>query len=396
MTKLQKLLIEQSEGREKLNTLLDVEPDKLSDEQRGEMTTLTTRAVSIEPELRAALVAEKPTETTELNNDTEARELTALISKASVADIFAATIEHRQTSGETAELQKHFKLGANQIPLRMLETRAVTPAPANVQGNQQNIVPGVFPQSAANFLQIPISTVESGEAIFPVLATNATANVPAENAASTETTGSFSANKLSPSRIQASFFYSREDAARLGGMDEALRMNLSDALADGLDKQIISGTLGLLTGTNLANHAASALSDFGAYRSDLVYSRIDGIYASVASDLRILIGSETLAHMSTIYRGSNSDVSAFDSVMRAAMIRVSAHVPPVASKKQNALIRRGSRPDMAVAVWNNIVLIPDEITLADKGQIKISAIMLYAVKILRSGGFYKQESQIAA
>ena len=173
-------------------------------------------------------------------------------------------------------------------------------------------------------------------------------------------------------------------------------MNLSDALADGLDKQIISGTLGLLTGTNLANHAASALSDFGAYRSDLVYSRIDGIYASVASDLRILIGSETLAHMSTIYRGSNSDVSAFDSVMRAAMIRVSAHVPPVASKKQNALIRRGSRPDMAVAVWNNIVLIPDEITLADKGQIKISAIMLYAVKILRSGGFYKQESQIAA
>ena len=217
MTKLQKLLIEQSEGREKLNTLLDVEPDKLSDEQRGEMTTLTTRAVSIEPELRAALVAEKPTETTELNNDTEARELTALISKASVADIFAATIEHRQTSGETAELQKHFKLGANQIPLRMLETRAVTPAPANVQGNQQNIVPGVFPQSAANFLQIPISTVESGEAIFPVLATNATANVPAENAASTETTGSFSANKLSPSRIQASFFYSREDAARLGG-----------------------------------------------------------------------------------------------------------------------------------------------------------------------------------
>ena len=90
MTKLQKLLIEQSEGREKLNTLLDVEPDKLSDEQRGEMTTLTTRAVSIEPELRAAMVAEKPTETTELNNDTEARELTALISAASITDMQTA------------------------------------------------------------------------------------------------------------------------------------------------------------------------------------------------------------------------------------------------------------------------------------------------------------------
>ena len=156
MTRLQKLLIEQSENREKLNTLLDVEPDKLTEEQRGEMTTLTARAVSIEPELRAAMVAEPPTETTESNNDTEARELTALVSKASVADVFSAVIEHRQTSGETAELQQHFKLNSNQIPLRMLETRAVTPAPANVQGNQQVIVPGVFPQSAAAFCKYPL------------------------------------------------------------------------------------------------------------------------------------------------------------------------------------------------------------------------------------------------
>ena len=41
-------------------------------------------------------------------------------------------------------------------------------------------------------------------------------------------------------------------------MDEALRMNLSDGLSDGLDKQILAGTNGLLAGTNLANHAASA------------------------------------------------------------------------------------------------------------------------------------------
>ena len=396
MTRLQKLLIEQSENREKLNTLLDVEPDKLTEEQRGEMTTLTARAVSIEPELRAAMVAEPPTETTESNNDTEARELTALVSKASVADVFSAVIEHRQTSGETAELQQHFKLNSNQIPLRMLETRAVTPAPANVQGNQQVIVPGVFPQSAAAFLQIPITTVPAGEAIFPVLTKNAEVRAPAENAAAAETTGSFTADKLSPARLQASFFYSREDAARLGGMDEALRMNLSDALADGLDKQIISGTLGLLTGTNLANHTVSAVTDFGAYRSNLVYSRIDGTYASVASDLRILVGSATLAHLGSVYRGNNSDVSAFDSVMRAVPVRVSAHVPGASNNKQNALIRRGMRPDMAVAVWDNLTLIPDEITrLAATGEIVISGIMLYAIKILRVGGFYKQQTQHA-
>ena len=36
-------------------------------------------------------------------------------------------------------------------------------------------------------------------------------------------------------------------------MDSSLRMNLSDALSDGLDAQIIAGTNGLLTGTNLAH-----------------------------------------------------------------------------------------------------------------------------------------------
>ena len=42
------------------------------------------------------------------------------------------------------------------------------------------------------------------------------------------------------------------------GMDAALRENLSMGLADGLDKAIIAGTNGLLTGTNLADHNGSA------------------------------------------------------------------------------------------------------------------------------------------
>ena len=41
--------------------------------------------------------------------------------------------------------------------------------------------------------------------------------------------------------FQASFFYSREDRARFAGMDSALRENLSMALADGLDKEVVAG-----------------------------------------------------------------------------------------------------------------------------------------------------------
>ena len=86
---------------------------------------------------------------------------------------------------------------------------------------------------------------------------------PAENADQAETTGSFSADVLSPVRLQASFFYSsREDRARFAGMDAALRMNLADGLQDGLDNQILTGTNGLLSGTNLADHDAGSRDHF--------------------------------------------------------------------------------------------------------------------------------------
>ena len=50
---------------------------------------------------------------------------------------------------------------------------------------------------------------------------------------------------------------------------------------------------------------------------------------------------------------------------------------------------------MVAPVWENVALIPDEITKAANGQIVITAVMLHAVKVLRAAGFYKQESQHA-
>ena len=117
---------------------------------------------------------------------------------------------------------------------------------------------------------------------------------PAENAEQGETTGAFSADVLSPSRIQASFFYSREDKARFAGMDSALRENLSTGLADGLDKAILSGTNGLFTGTNLPNNAQATNDNFDSYLNNLCWNQIDGRYASTAKDLALVVGAATL------------------------------------------------------------------------------------------------------
>ncbi len=221
--------------------------------------------------------------------------------------------------------------------------------------------------------------------------------MPAENAAAAETTGSFSADVLSPGRLQASFFYSREDRARFRGMDSALRQNLREALSDALDDQILSGTSGLLTGVILANHNAAAITTYADYRSHFAYSRVDGKYASRTQDLRIVMGGGTYGHAASVFRGDAvGDTSALDDLERiTAGVRVSAHVPAVAANKQNALIRLGNRMDSVAPIWQGIQLIPDEITLASNGQIKVTAVMLYAFKLLRSAGFRKQQSQHA-
>ena len=264
----------------------------------------------------------------------------------------------------------------------------MTAAPADVGQSQAPIVPGVFPMSVAAFLGVDMPVVPVGDAVFPVLATNASVEALAEAAAGTETNGSFSGDVLTPSRLQASFRYSREDRARFAGMDESLRMNLSEALSDGLDKQVVAGTNGLLAGTNLANHASTAVTTFARYRSDLVFSRIDGRFAGEGADIRVVMGSGTYAHSGGAYRSNNADFSALDSLMRiSGGVRVSAHVPAVSGGKQNALIRRGMRRDMVAPVWEGVTIIPDEVTKAADGEIVLTGVMLYAAKILRAEWF---------
>ena len=350
--------------------------------------------------MRAFMVAgDEPVETTTTRK--ESTERAELYRKASVGDLVYALVNGKSgVNGAMGELQKEHKLADNEIHVRQLspESYAVTPAPGNTGEAQQEIIPYVFPASAGAFLGVDMPTVGVGEAVFPVLTKKLDVRTPAESADADETTGTFSADVLSPARLQASFFYSREDRARFMGMDESLRENLSMGLMDGLDQQILAGTNGLLTGTNLANHNVSAATTFANYVSNFGYSRVDGRYASMTSDVRIVMGNGTFAHAGSVYRGNNSEETAIDRLMRVTGgVKVSAHVPAASGTpaQQNALIRLGMRRDMVAPIWENVALIPDEVTKAKQGEIVITAVMLHAVKVLRADGFHKQQTQHA-
>ena len=226
------------------------------------------------------------------------------------------------------------------------------------------------------------------------MTTAPTVALPAEGAAATISDGTFAAEVLSAKRYQTFFTYSREDRANFAGMDAALRENLSDGMSAELDKQAIAGANGLLQGTVLANHNVTTATTWDLYLSQMVYGRIEGRYANMSSDLRMVVGADTYADMGATYRATESDRTVLDRINDiTGGVRVSAHVPATASSRQNAIIRIGMRRDFVQPVWDSVTLIPDEISLADVGSIKVTAVGMFNQKLLRSDGFYKQQIQ---
>ena len=404
MTAAQKAFIEiqkqQSTLRGEFNGLRAVETR--SAEQDGRLTALDGELTDSEAAFQTAadaLLTEQATPAaTPTGEDTEAREKRELCEWANVGSVYQAILEKRQTDGATAEAQAAHGCAPNQIPISMLaaptEVRAVTPTPGASATEQAETVQPVFATGAGAFLGIDRPTVAMGQAVYPVLTSRPAVGGPhATSADVADTTGAFDAALLPPKRIQAGFIYRRTDATQFSGMDSALRMALNGGLQEKLDREAIAGADGLLTGTNLGNNNVTAVTTFALYLSQFLYGRVDGRYAEQKNDIRILMGASTYGHAGGVYQSSAYKSALAVLEQDSGGVRVSAHVPAVASHRQNAVVRLGLRRDSVQPIWGAVTIIVDEVTLSGKGEIEVTAVMQMNTKILRAAGFFKQQSQ---
>ena len=389
-----------------ISRLLELKALEETPELRAERETLTKKQGEAEIAFRKALaeVRAEEEQTVTVVDSPEERELRQLEKNSSIGEVAAGVLTSHPCEGATRELQQANHLKGNQIPLALMRspmveerTSGITPGPSSAGGDQRPIIPAVFPQSVAAFLGINGQSVGVGEAAVAVVSTSASPGVPAEGADQAHSAAAFESANLVPSRLQASLFFSVEDAARIMGLSEALRMNLSDALSDELDKQILTNaTNGLFAGTNLADNDASAVGTFVTLKKRIVYDAIDGKYATNAGDLRVVLGAASYAFAGGVYRGNNSDVDALEAIMgKVAGVRVSSHVPAEASNKQELVVARGTAQHVAVAIWSGVDLLEDPYSMAKSGEVILTARMLHAIKILRKDGFRKVELQHA-
>ncbi len=397
----------QSEIRTRVLQIRAIPDDKLTPGLRAERDTLDAKYADGEIKFRASLKSLRSEQETGVTLvDAEARELQLLTERASVGGLGAiagGVLSNHACEGEARELQQHYHLKPNQVPLALMRspmvedrTTGITPAPTDAGADQRPIIPAVFPQSVAAFLGITGQSVGVGEQAFAVVSTSAAPGAPAEGAEQAHSTGAFESVSLTPSRLQASLFFSVEDAARIQGLSDALRLNLSDALSDELDDQILTNSAnGLFASTNLSNNNTSTLDTFITLKKRVVYDSIDGKYANNAGDLRVVLGAASYAFAGGIYRGNNSDVDALESIMgKVAAVRVSSHVPSVSANKQNLVVARGTAQHVAVALWG-IDLVEDPYSMSKSGEVILTGRMLHAIKILRADGYRKVQLQHA-
>ena len=411
MTAAQKLALRLSEIRQKLNELSG--KDQLTDEERAEMTRLTAEYPQVEERHRAAIVVESGEEEqrTATDDDGEDKERRELRSRSTLARYVGAALDGLPVDGAEAELSAAAGC-AGAIPLEMFaaeqraagddtEHRAVTPAPSTVNENLAGIVPAIFDRSAAAWLGIEMPEVATGDAGYPVLSTSVTAAPVAKSAQNVETAGAFTVTMAQPRRISGTFRFTAEDAARLSGMEEALRANISSVLSDAVDNQAINGsgsgdgTLNGLLNILTDPTAPMNVEDFASYVGSAA-AAVDGLHAVDLMGVRQLVGVQTYASMATAFRADEDSTTAEGWLMdRTGGVRTSRRIAAPASDIQQAIVRRANPGGDRVGVmptWQGISLIRDMYTGARKGEVAVTAMMLVGDVILLRPGAFTQDS----
>ena len=415
MQKSVQLAIRASEIRSEINGL---EPGDSTVEKRRE---LLSQLNTVESEYRAALTTEAEADAgaPDVHGLTaEEREFRELTTKAELRQAFRAVMNGDPLTGAEKELQEHRGLSGHNFPWDMVAPRpaartedradAVSAAPADSHLQQHPILGRVFARSATATLGVSMPQVATGEQNFPVVTTTDNAVILAKDAAEGDAADAgIVANVIEPTRLQRSYVYRREDQAVLGGMEEALRADLSMSVSDLLDAQVLAGDGS--TGAEFSGFLATSANGGLDNRSDTparvtfalaaaeAARGIDGKFAGGLSECAIVIGDTTARDLASKFQ-TNDSASALAYMSNTTMkTMASANIPGVVAMFQEGIIARmgTSRANSICPVWDSMFMIRDEISGRKAGQIGLTIGMLAGFDILRAGGFDRLKFKVA-
>ena len=399
MTKSQKVQVEQSEVRQKLNVLLNTE-DR-TEEQAAEMDRLSKRMGELESEYRAAVAVEATPETEDKPTpDAEHRERLELRSKASIGRIVDAALKGRNVNGAEAEIAAAAGVAMGTIPFELFEVeqRAITPTPGTTGTNFTSIQPAVFASSIAGRLGIDMPTVGSGTYSVPKVSTSLTAGAVAAGSDTVETAMALEFESTTPHRYGGGFAVRAETLAAVGlpDFEAALRTNLQQVMGSVLDDAILNGDgtgnaiNGLVNQLAAPDDPAAAnvgFADFVGLQAD----QIDGLFAGTAASVNMFVNVDVMKLAMKAFATNTSNESAAAYLQRIGG-GFASHQRMAATKTNVAvgLVHRTGLPGLMAATlpsWGSIQ-IEDPYTDARKATTHFVASVLLGDVVIVQGGAY--------
>ena len=334
---------------------------------------------------RASLVAEESKKV-----EPERQKLSKSVELRAYVD---SVVSGTRLSGAEAEENSELGLRENQVPWSALEKRAATTGAttvaASVSGVQQEqILPRVFQSGSSSFLQCSMPMVAVGDSSFPVFTSGVTPATVAAGAVVNATAATLTANLLTPSRVSARYTWRREDQARVVGFSESLRQDLTMSIQEAVDKKVIAQFLSDLT-------APTGTAATLAYKTfvQATAATIDGRYALDMAQTRTLVDVKAYKTAAGSFStdGAQTAISFLSSTTGG--VRSSVHLG--SETVARGLIALGMSGGCVVPHWEGITLVLDETTGADRGEISLTAIVLMAVKVIRTASYARTAYTIA-
>ena len=404
-----RLSINISECREKLNAFASLPADKFDAEKREECDKVSKELATYERQFRAAKESESA-----IDEKPEVREARAIEDGLSLRAYMESARTGNPLEGREKEWNAEHNLASNAVPFEAIvpEQRADVVSPGlstNVPNTQHSIVERVFARSATAFLGVTMPTVGVGEQSYACITGGTTAEMKAADAVKESTAWSLSVKSVKPTRLQARYTFRREDIHTTAGLEQALRNDLSRVMSDALDKQVLTGNgqspnvkSFLATQANGGLKTAAApfvTSSEVTYESwaELMAACVDGIWASSMKDLRVLVGPATYTKLAGELQMNTADSAMTFTNREVGGFRTSANMPAVASHKQLGIVVRGNRTgEFQAPIWQGLTLIRDEVSDATAAHIHITAVMLWNFVRIRDDSAIKINPTISS
>ena len=263
------------------------------------------------------------------------------------------------------------------------------PVRARGGADQRMFIQRLFGRSVMGPLGIRVESVV-GRVKFPINSVGAGVAAKAEGTAANDAAAAvIDENEMVPHKITGRFDISAEAMASIQGIDPGLSMDLVNDARSQMYSAIINGNgtapnvAGVLDVTNASN--PTNVVTF-ADAASAAAAGVDGIHATMESEVSVLLGESTHTKFSALYTASGEFAALDRLTARARTVQVSSYMPAVASTIQKAILHSGpaDRSDAIAALFGGgVEIVRDPYSKASQG-VTLTCVLLWAFQIIHS------------